>query len=59
MLRCSKFSSYFNLLFDRSYTLVLALYTYEFIIVRSPKYFMMWCEKILTDEDGMKDKGGS
>jgi hypothetical protein len=46
------------LLFDRSDTLVLALYTDEFIIAGSPKQFMMWCEKILTSEDGMKDKGG-
>ena len=28
----------------------------EFIIVENPGQFMIWCEKILTSEDGMKDK---
>jgi hypothetical protein len=58
MLGCSEFSADFNLLFDRSDTLVVALYTDEFIIAGTPKKFMLWCEKILTSEDGMKDKVG-
>ena len=39
-------------------TLILALYTIEFIIALNPQQFMMWCDKILTNEDGIKDKGG-
>jgi hypothetical protein len=58
MLHCFEFSIDFNSLFDRSDRLVLALYTNEFIIAGSSKQFMMWCEKILTNEDCMKDKGG-
>jgi len=58
MFGCSKSIAHFNLLFDRFDTLVLALYTNKFIIVESYKQFMMWCEKILTSEDGMEDKGG-
>jgi hypothetical protein len=57
MLGCFEFSADFNLLFDRFDTLALALYRDEFIIVGSPKQIMMWCEKILTNENGMKDKG--
>jgi hypothetical protein len=57
VLGCSKFSVDSNLLFDRSNTLVLTLYIDEIIIAGSPKQFTMWCAKILTNEDGMKDKG--
>jgi hypothetical protein len=46
MLGFFEFSVDFNSLFDRSDTLVLALYTDEFIIAGNPKQFMMWCEKI-------------
>jgi hypothetical protein len=37
---------------------VLALYIDEFIIVGNLEQFMMWREKTLTNEDGMKDKEG-
>jgi hypothetical protein len=52
------FCADFNSLFDISDTFILALYTDEFIIVGSPKQFMMLCEKILTSEDGKMGKGG-
>lgn len=58
MLGYYDFSTDFNLLFDRCDTLVLSLYIDKFIIVGSLKQFMMRCEKILTSEDGMQDKGG-
>ena len=61
MLGCFEFSVDFNLLFEfqRYDMLVLAMYTNEFIIIAgSCEQFMMCCEKILTSEDGMKDKGG-
>jgi hypothetical protein len=54
MLGCFNFSSDFNSLFDRSNTLVLALYTDEFIIAGNLEQFMMWCETMLTSEDDMK-----
>jgi hypothetical protein len=54
----SEFSADFNPLFDRSNTLVLDLHTNEFITARIIEQFTMWCVKILTNEDGMKDKEG-
>jgi hypothetical protein len=50
-----EFNVDFNSLFGRFDTLVMALYTNEFIIVGSSKQWMRWCEKILTSEDDMKD----
>ena len=60
MLGFPKFSVDFNLLFEfhRYDMLILAMSTNEFIIIAgSYEQFMMFCEKILTSEDGMKDKG--
>jgi hypothetical protein len=47
-----------NYLFDRSDTVVLALYIDEFIIAGNLEQFMLWCGKSLTSEVDMKDKGG-
>ena len=59
MLGFSQYNIDFNLLFQRSDMLVLAMYTNEFIIIAgSREQFMMCCEKILTSKDGMNDKGG-
>jgi len=58
MLGLSEFSVDFNSLFDRSNTPFLALYIDEFIIAGNLGQFMMWCEKMLTSEDGTKDKEG-
>ena len=60
MLRCPEFSVDFNLLFEFQISdmIFLAMYTNEFIIIAGNcEHFMMCYEKILTSEDGMKDKG--
>lgn len=58
MLDFSKFSADFNFLFERLVILVLALYADEFIVAGNLKQFMMWCEKMLTNDDGMRGKEG-
>lgn len=55
MLGSFEFSVDFSSLFDRSHTLVLAMYTNEFIIAENLKQFMM---KMLISKDGMMDKDG-
>jgi hypothetical protein len=59
MLGVYRFSVDVNYLFDKSNTLVLALYTSELIIIGSLKQFMLWCGKSLTSVVDMKEKGGS
>jgi hypothetical protein len=58
MLGFSKFNANFNSLFNKFDTVFLALYIDEITIVGNLKQFMMLCEKILTSDDGMKDKEG-
>ena len=55
MLGSFKFSVNFNSLFDRSYALVLAMYTNYFIIAGYLKQFMI---KILSSKNGMVEKDG-
>ena len=55
MLGSFEFSVDFSSLFDRSYALVLAMYTNYFIIAGYLKQFMI---KMLRSKDGMVDKDG-
>ena len=55
MLGSFEFSVDFSSLFDRSYALVLAMYTNYFIIAGYLKEFMI---KMLSSKDGMVDKDG-